>query len=450
MKKLSLLVLIPTLLSGELSTSSISSDNASYDGNALVLSGSVELDHSLGKMASGSARLVREDFDGPFSAIHLNNDVKILLKERGKVECDVANFDFENMTGTLSSTPEKTIAISDLSHNLLMTCRGASVSLKQAYDELKITEISTDSPVEVVYGKDFILKADSATYEGESSPAIKASPNCVLTHFNDVIYAEKVGLFPTASKVVLKKPKGQLSPTLFSEEAAISFSSDKLIWDQKPHVLTLSGRTQIEDQGVGTLESEEEIEMRQQLRDDRWVVTHITTRGTTSLSYQGGSLNEHHLVSHGGMALDGDRFLLTAQRSEDLPVTYYHDSMILEADSAQLSYSQDGDHIATKRLLLLGNIRLISDNDHLRCAVAERVIYHPETQEVILKAKEGERVLFWDEQQHLSISAKEVHIHQTEKGEKVKGVGNVSFTFSSTESDLLKKLFPFYQPQGGN
>ncbi len=64
---------------------------------------------------------------------------------------------------------------------------------------------------------------------------------------------------------------------------------------------------------------------------------------------------------------------------------------------------------------------------------------------MVLSSKTGSNVLFWDKEQQLSISAREVHIARVDKKETIKGVGNVRFSFSSTESDLLKKLFPFYK-----
>ena len=85
----------------------------------------------------------------------------------------------------------------------------------------------------------------------------------------------------------------------------------------------------------------------------------------------------------------------------------------------------------------------------LRCAVADQFAYYPETETMILSAQNGESVLFWDDTQQLSISAREVHLSRDEKGENIKGVGNVRFAFSTIENELLKKLFPFYQPKRG-
>jgi hypothetical protein len=54
-------------------TGSLSSSDASYDGNSLLLTGHVVLDHGLGKMTAEEASLERQEAgkDFPFSLIQL-------------------------------------------------------------------------------------------------------------------------------------------------------------------------------------------------------------------------------------------------------------------------------------------------------------------------------------------------------------------------------------------
>jgi len=442
------LFILPCLLFAEITTSSISSDHASYDGSALVLKGDVQLDHVLGKMESTEARLMREDQEGPFSTIYLHDQVRILLKNHGHVLCHIADFNFNTMEGKLFPKNGEKIRFVNLERGMNLASKGAQILFARKFDELKIAKIIANQSVDVEYGKDFSLTADGATYIDDQSRLIEAAHNCILTHFDDRIHADKIQLFPDSSKVVLEAPRGNLKPTIFSDTSAVSFSCDKLTWEQAPQLLTLYGNILVEDDAIGTIESKDEVELRQKFQDEKWMVSSILAKGKTKLFYRGQENLHHTLISHGEMNLDGERLIMTAQRSEQSPITYLHDGMRLEADYAQLDYAQNEGGIAPEKLFLSGGIRLTGERDHLRCGIADQLVYYPDTKRMILTAKTGDRVLFWDDEQHLSISAKEVHIIQTDRGENVKGVGNIRFVFSSTESTLLKKLFPFYRPQG--
>ena len=80
--------------------------------------------------------------------------------------------------------------------------------------------------------------------------------------------------------------------------------------------------------------------------------------------------------------------------------------------------------------------------------MADRLTYCPETQTIILSALPKKRVLFQDEEQNLTMSAQEIHLVQDPGTGKIqaKGIGNVQFTLSSEENNLLKKwILPLAQ-----
>src|ERR1700722_421623 len=82
----------------------LSSSDASYDGNSLVLTGHVILDHGLGKMTAEEASLQRQEAgkDFPFSLIHLRKDVLLALKSSAEISCGSALLDFAALKGELS------------------------------------------------------------------------------------------------------------------------------------------------------------------------------------------------------------------------------------------------------------------------------------------------------------------------------------------------------------
>ncbi|NGX37774.1 MAG: hypothetical protein K1000chlam2_00936 [Chlamydiae bacterium] len=449
MRLLFLLLILSSLLTAEIPTSSISSENASYDGNALVLTGSVNLNHALGRMQAGAARLLKDTEEGPFSSIRLRDNVLITLKNRGKISCAEADFDFSAMKGKLLPKLGDSIRFINLhSGPLSLSSSVAEIEFAKEYDALKVTKIFAHEKVHVQYGKDFVLLADNATYLNDVNPHVFASPHCVLIHFQDQIEAEKIELFPENSKIILSSPSGKFQPSAFSKNDGMQFSCDKLVWERAPQILTLRGNISIQDEGIGNIHCDDEVELRQKEQDEKWVLSSITAKGKTELQYHLSANFKHLLTCYGQMHLDQDRLVLNIESPEDQPIEYIHDQMKLRADHATLEYEQEHSAIRPQKLTLNGHVHLFADENALRCAVADQFTYYPELETMVLSAEEGQNVLFWDEIQKLSISAKEVHLSRDEKGENFKGVGNVRFAFSSTENALLKKLFPFYQQTG--
>ena len=445
MKKfLSLLALLPRLLSAE---SSISSDKASYDGNHLILRGSVQLKHILGIMESGVARLNKEDKDAPFSHIHLKNDVLITLNNRGKISCDEAFLDFVNLQGTLIPKKGKKVLFSRLSAKTLnLSSKEAQIYLEKSGEEYDISKIEATRDVHVQYNKDFCLDADTAVFQNGTMPCICASNHCYLSHFEDHIKADKIKLFPDTSTVVLKAPKGHFTPSPFTASGSVFFNCNEMIWDHAPQRLTLKGDIQVHDESLGTISSDDEIELYQKEVEGKWVISSLFGKGKTifACSFKDGI--RHLLISTGTFRLNHDRLNVTLESAPDKPIEYIQDKMKLCADLAKLDYTQEEKRISPKKLLLTKEVRL-TDEESSRCALADQFVYLPEEKKMILSSTSGQNVLFWDHGQDLSISASEVHITATAKGEKIKGIGHVRFAFSSTENDLLKKLFPFYKPQ---
>lgn len=430
-------------LNTEIASSSISSERAIYDGNALVLKGAVSLQHSLGEMQSGSARLIRQSETGGFSSVHLKDAVHIHLKNRGQILCDQADFDFDQLKGKLTPKRGDSIRFENLCSSLVsLTSKEADIEFGKKDDSLTVAKIEANRAVHVQYKDDFFLDADSATFSNTKTPYIWASPNCVLTHWRDKIEADRVEVLPESEKVILTAPTGMLT------DSGIAFSCNKLIWEQTPQILTMKGNVSICDSAVGDMVCEDEVEFKQHCQDGKWLVNRITSKGKTELNYNLDENFLHLLICYGQMQLDHDRLILTLESPPEQPLEYYHDKMKLSANHAEMSYRSEEGPITPEKLLLCGNIELTSPGDSSRCALADNFSYFPEEKRMILSSKSG-NVLFWDQKQDLKISAREVHITQTERGENIKGIGSVRFAFSSTENELLKKMFPFYEIKRG-
>lgn len=429
MKIAPLFLLIPALLCGD----TISSKKATYDGNALVLNGNVELDHALGKLASGIARLEKDEKDGPFSSISLREDVLITLKNLGKISCATADLNFVAMTGKLLPEVGQLIKFVNLGpDHFSLASREADMEFVKEGDTYKVLKLNANGAVQVQYGTDFFLDADHATYLNDAVPHIFAEPNCKLTHFEDLIEAEKVELFPDTSVAVLSSPKGVLGPQ------GVKFSCQKMTWEDETQLLTLQGDISVSEEGMGTLHCDEEVELRQKQQEGKWILSSMVAKGKTELTTD----FKNVLICYGQMRLDQDQLTLTLESPPNHPIEYFHEQMKLCSDHARLDYTEEK---RAEKLVLDGNVKLQVEEKGTRCGTADQFIYFPNEEKMVLSSKTGSNVLFWDKEQQLSISAREVHIARVDKKETIKGVGNVRFSFSSTETDLLKKLFPFYK-----
>jgi len=432
------------LAESSIPTSSLSSESASYDGNALVLHGNVQLTHTLGEMQANFARLVRKEKNDTLSSIHLKKDVIIELKNRGKIVCDRADFDFEKLEGKLLPKPGQSIELTEFPSNLSLSANGATLTLLENHDSFTIKELIATDQVHIHYGPDFALEMMSASYREDPIAHIQINTPCTLTHYKDIMNAENAKLFCETPKAIFKSVEGNFPSLAFSKGDDLLMRCDTLIWEQQPKTFSLIGNICIEEEGVLSIFCEERATFHQKEEE----VFHLQTKGKTRVNYILDKLHTHRLACEDGMEIDQNLKTLTMQGSEKAPIVYFYDAMQLTADFAKLYYFEKKPQFSPKKLHLKRNIRLFTDESTRRCAIAEEFLYFPQEKKAILKAGE-ENVLFWDESQELSISAKEVHITQTEKGETIKGVGNVRFAFSSIENELLKRLFPFYTSKRG-
>ena len=148
----------------------VSSENASYDGQDLILSGHVVIDHILGKMQARRALLKRQEKTNfPFNQIELDQEVLILLKEHGRITADRADFDLQKNQGILSSNQEQNVTYQDMIYDKRekltpFTIEGSSLELKLLSKEEKNREYLIDSicakqNVVISYANAFFLTA---------------------------------------------------------------------------------------------------------------------------------------------------------------------------------------------------------------------------------------------------------------------------------------------------
>lgn len=122
----------------------------------------------------------------------------------------------------------------------------------------------------------------------------------------------------------------------------------------------------------------------------------------------------------------------------ELPLTVQGAQPFLAGTAQEAKFMED--------LSLEGNVRLVCTEFQGKksFAVSDRLVYHPQTQAIILSCLPENRVLFW--QDGLSLSAPQVEIyHDGKTGQnQVQGLGDVRCSFSAEEKDYLEQLFEKY------
>lgn len=442
----------------------ISSSNASYDGNALILKGQVLLDHGLGKMQAEEAILQKQEAgkDFPFSLIHLEKEVVLKLNQNGELKCEKADLDFGALKGFLTSSRRVSYVDSlkrkkGKSPSFQLISSALDLQFLKRSDQPKISydvqDVLAHDNVELTYDEGFTLFTDAILYKKEpldnhefqSHLSSQGKQKCKLVHQADTIEADSFDLDLLRSELEMVNPQGVL-PSLSKGE--LRFTAETLVWNHDLHTLILKGNPHVQEPNFGNLVSDQEIYLFQKDKN----LVGFKSLGKTSLTY----LNNHHLISHGVLNFDRERKvgavespMINGAVPEDLQLSYKEGEMSVLADKANIEYTEENGNFQPISVSLKGHIKISSSGEKpSRYGLADRLTYSPTTRTFILGADPGKKVLFVNDEENLRISAQEVHITQdpTTKKQTVKGLGNVQLALSTEEQASLNKYFGKYAP----
>lgn len=456
--------------------SRVSSENASYDGQDLILSGHVVIDHILGKMQARKALLKRQEkSDFPFSQIELDQEVLILLKENGRLTADRAEFDLQKNQGILSASEQKNAIYQDMIYDkkaqlVPFTIAGRSLELKllpkgekDAKTDYLIDSICAEQNVAISYANAFFLTAAKATYNqldlidpwkgSISAYGQDANNSCLLTHEQDVVHARQIDINLIHSYLQLFYADGVLQSFLLpkAEKSPLHFSTTSLKWNDLDKKLLFKGPTQIEEQDLGTIHTQDELTITSCMVNDKMIFQTIDAKGHTIMTYKDLQGHNHRLESHGSLHIDQNKLQAWAESPRDQngntqnQLSYETEDLHVFSDTAQLDYMNIDQHIKPVSIILKEHIKLLSkDPNQQQLAIADKMSYSLDTHSIILSAYPGKKVLFWDALQELKISASEVHVTTDclTQERVIKGIGKVQFAFSKEEETQFNQYFP--------
>ena len=306
--------------------------------------------------------------------------------------------------------------------------------------------------VEIEYANDFLLRSDEASYSEKGilqAYATQDSSRCSLLYQGETLEADRIYANTLESKMQLQRPAGTLPSGLFSsiQKNPLYFECEQLLWDHKSLFLKLQNHVTLKEPTLGNLYAKNDVEIEQFISQNKTQIKAIYIHGESLLEREEPEKQWKHSVSCSGLLhVDGVKNLITLTSSDQSqkPVVYKDNEVLLSATKAVVEY-ENASSYQPLSLSLQGNVTLESNKPEapLCQAIADRLIYSPETQTIILSALSKRRVLFKDDQENLSMSAREIHLTKDPATGKMqaKGIGQVKLSFTGEESKLFQQLF---------
>lgn len=226
---------------------SVSSTHAAYDGQALVLTGLVELDHTLGQMRAEKALLSEQAPAGeafPFTHIALHKEVLLSLADRGSFRCAHATLDFTTLKGALHAEEGETVSYTDLSGvPLQLDSRQIDLQFEKKLSDYTVDTLLAQGAVVIHYNHDWVLHTDQALYS-HARQEITAAHASHIVHPSGKMDAEEIAWDLETQTIDLKKPQG----TLFTHnpDEPVYFVASSLAWNSLNQRMTLQENVHIE------------------------------------------------------------------------------------------------------------------------------------------------------------------------------------------------------------
>lgn len=206
--------------------------------------------------------------------------------------------------------------------------------------------------------------------------------------------------------------------------------------------ITLTGDVSVEN-AMGRLTAQKAILRRDEARTTKIDFPWIELSCDVALTLSNGGTMQCQNMSL-------DYTAMTCLLSGIPQVIYKTEEKEVLADHAKIDYEEREGTLHPTKIILTDHVQLIShgsiETPSEQYALADAVIYFPDTQLMILEGQEN-RVLFFDKARGMQLSARCVHAKRdpaTQK-ESIQGLGDVRFVFGPEELRKLKDRFQWEQ-----
>lgn len=311
---------------------------------------------------------------------------------------------------------------------------------------------------------------DSSSLQGLITLYSSATERCKLVSKTlDSIDSKEIRIDTLKEEITMQDPKGDLAqknlgPTNLGQEGKnlpLKFSAGSLLWDDPHHTITLLKDVRINQGDDFKLTAKDQLTITRKLEQGKWELKTFDTAGAVMLTCKapGEKKSINSLKTQGPLRLNHEKMEARAfgvideegKVHEDAQVLFRDDRGDIYADRALVKYGYVDGQYVTKKIVMLGNVRIINQPlsssegtmpvfQHL---LAERVEYYPETNELAMMSSGGKRVLFYDQTNNLQVSAPSLKVarDRSTKKDAITGQGDVRFRFIETEFDEIRRKF---------
>jgi len=465
----------------------INADRADYNGNKVVLTGNVYVEHEFGELSCDMGVFIQNNSSArrPFSFLRLVDHVNLRMWDGGLLRCARADFDYNTLSGTFSGSQAQQYvtyvdSYSDKNgENMPLVLKGRRMTVKldenlsDAHKTFRhrLVNVVVEEQVTVEYGRRFTAAADRVIYQRTGSewvvkdsqlqgliylqPRGRRGTCQISSEFGDLIKAKQIRIDMIRRQLRFDAPEGVIHLVRTLEKGAdadneLHFSCQRLLWDESTNKLTLRGDVVVDQGGIGTLKAADEVEFLQKEIDGKHQLQWVVSKGKTTLSYTDKLTGKTHLLTcYGQMLIDHVHLLASMEKGGDESnqgrQVLFHDEMgEISADKIYLHYTVENGEVVPQKLTVLGNVKIINRDQQeiVQYALADSAEYFPEKEEVKLLSGEGKRVLLYDKKNQIQVSAEAVNMFRDKNGkESFRGVGDVRFTFHKEELLKLKQQF---------
>lgn len=468
-------------------TMKVNSGEAQYDGKEIVLIGEVVVQHGLGQISSRRLSLIPSSSDGKknkFAFLTISDNVEIELQGGARLYCQKAEVDYSKLQGIFGGNEQfpdvvylnageenKSPHVEIKSRQMILDLIRES-AVPPAPSKTLVSRVQAIQDVRVNYNQNYFLVADQAHYQRlpVAEPSLIAGlltlsmdeesqlPCRLSTAQGDAMQASRIEVDTLNRTLSFEKAAGILYPQQEKgPPQKLEFAANEIVWNDKDHSLHLDGNVNLLQNDTFQLYTDHSLTLSQTVVEGKKTLRAIEALEQTTLSYKDPHKGEEHKIRcPGRLFMDHEKqemILCGLQEETDKQNQVSLEDILGEmyADRVTVNYLWKEKHLQPANIVLEGHVRLLNQfgghvnesGSMLHYALADRIEYSPEKQEMTLICNKGNRVLLFDKVNNVQMSAPSLTIRRdTETGKEIiQGLGDVRFSFVEKEIEQLNKFF---------
>lgn len=334
-----------------------------------------------------------------------------------------------------------------------------SESLELWVEQKRLNACLATGALELLYGNEWKILGEQAQFlrDANSPPSelfkgtleVKAelAHSCEASHIGGSrLSAQSILVETHPERLILQQVKGTLIHAQEGVDAVeLDLVADRATWDHALEQLVLEGHVCLASGEERQLHTEGKLTINCSLQNKKLALSRIQCEGPTALIFG----EKEKIVCPGACAAElaqrqlifsapgNQQVLLTTSQGEVQSHTLTIDFEIANRSFVPRAFEAKGEVC----------LRKLQEQERVQYALADRLIYWPQSHELKFQAHPHKRVIFFDQQYDIKVSAKAVNVTRNALGkESVKGIGDVRFTLLDQEIAQLRKRFALGNP----